>query len=72
VTALLDALGHLQETIADHLRIPRCDDLEMPEAIRDALAEVRRLAGGKVDGDEAEIDLLEDENRRARRSGCRP
>jgi hypothetical protein len=67
MTSLIAAIDHLAELIADHLKIPRCDELSMPLDLRDALAEVRRLASPAPDNDddngnsEETIDRLEDE-----------
>jgi hypothetical protein len=57
MNTLNDALARLGEAIADHLGIPRSDDLSMPDRIRDALAEARRL----IDDDDDEVETLEKE-----------
>jgi hypothetical protein len=54
--SLIAVIDRLTEMIAEHLGIPKCDDLSMPPDIRDVLVELRRLAAAAGNVDEGDDD----------------
>jgi hypothetical protein len=57
------AIDHLVEAIADHLGIPKCDHLSMPDKIRDALTELRTATGRSnedYESDESKDEVIDE------------